>query len=132
MDQKKLINFLALWVANTIIVLLFDAIFGNNIVLGNNKVSPSMAAVLAGFILTGVAFFLPGALEKTELKIKNIYALLSVYFAAYALVLWVIKRFALISGLGIANNLYLLILALVVTVVGWQLETRLKTILKKG
>lgn len=132
MDQKKLINFLALWVANTIIVLLFDAIFGNNIVLGNNKVSPSMAAVLAGFILSGVAYFLPGKIEKAELKIKNIYALLGVYFVAYAVVIWIIKRFALLTGLGIANNLYLLILALVVTVVGWQLETRLKAILKKN
>lgn len=132
MDQKKLINFLIFWLVSAVVLLVASAVFRDNVVLGNDKVSASMAAVLSGFLLTVLSYVIPLAVDKADFKIKNQYALGAIYFGAYVILIWLIKRFALVSGLGISNNLFVLILALVLTLVGWQGDKILKTFWKKA
>lgn len=132
MDQKKLVNFLIFWIVSAVVILLASAVFRDNVVLGNDKVSASMAAVLSGFLLTVLSYVIPLAVDKADFKIKNQYTLGAIYFGAYVILIWLIKRFALVSGLGISNNLFVLILALVLTLVGWQGDKILKTFWKKA
>jgi len=116
-DQKKLVNFLSFWVANTVILLLASAILGSNVVLGNDKISKPVAAIIAGLILTALIFIIPPIIEKSGYKIKNENIWPAIFFVGNIIVIWIIKRIAVISGVGISNILWVLILGVIVTLV---------------
>jgi len=116
-DQKKLVNFLSFWVSNTVILLLASAIFRNNVVLGNDKISKPVAAIIAGLILTALIFIIPPITEKSGYKIKNENIWPAIFFVGNIIVIWIIKRIAVISGVGISNILWVLILGVIVTLV---------------
>ena len=132
MDQKKLVNFLAFWVASTIVILISAVLFGNNVVLGNDKLSPSIAAIIAGFVLTGLNFLIPdmvkkGGLDKNlqslsksaGLKIKDEYLWAVIFFVANTVIIWLVKRFAMITGVGISSIVWVIVVAILLTVVQW-------------
>ena len=119
MDQKKMVAFLGSWVANSVVFLIFAAILAGNVVLGNDKVTPSMAAVLAGFLLSIVQFLVPSAVERSGYKVRNQNIWMAIYLAVNFVGIWVIKRFALVTGLGVSSLVYVLLLAVIVTGAGW-------------
>jgi len=131
LDQKKLVNFLIIWVVNTIILLIFSAIFLNSVVLGNDKLAKPMAAVLSGLLITVVLYIVPSILEKLEFKIKDEKIVMGAYFAASCVGIWIIKRFAIISGLGVSNILWVLILAAAVTAAYWKVKMLLPLVYKR-
>lgn len=119
MDQKKLVEILAFWVANTIVLLVSSFIFEGNVVLGNDKVSMPMAAVLSGAIITAFGYVVPPVVARSGYRIKNEKIWGGVYFVANAAVVWVIKRFALLLGLGIISIFYVILVALLLTGAQW-------------
>src|SRR4030042_2421455 len=132
MDQKKLVNFLAFWVASTIVILISAVLFGNNVVLGNDKLSPSIAAIIAGFVLTGLNFLIPDMVKKggldrnlqslsksAGLKIKDEYLWAVIFFVANTVIIWLVKRFAIITGVGISSIVWVIVVAILLTVVQW-------------
>lgn len=131
MDQKGLIKFLSFWIANAIVLLFVSAVFGNNVVLGNDKLSSSMAAVLSAFVLTSLGHFVPNLVEKLDFKIKNEYAWQGVYLVGNVIIIWIVKRFAQLTGFGVANNFYVIIIAAIVTLVHWAIFKGLGSVYKK-
>lgn len=131
MDQKKIIAFLGSWVANSVVFLIFASILSGNVVLGNDKVSSPMAAVLAGLLLSFVQFLVPSAVARSGYKVKNQNAWAAIFLAFNFLGIWVIKRFALTTGLGVSNLAYVLVLAVVVTVFGWGVSQLTGSMSKK-
>lgn len=119
MDQKKLVEILAFWVANTIALLVASYVFGRNVELGNDKLSMPVAAVLSGLIITGAGYLVPPIIEKIGYKVKNENIWGGIYFVANVLVVWVIKRFALVLGLGVASIFYVLLVAVLLTAAQW-------------
>ena len=115
MDQKKAVNFLSFWVANTIVLLLAAAVLGSNVVLGNDKLSGPLAAVISGFILTLLIYLVPLAVKSSGYKIKNENIWPAIFFVANFVLIWVIKRLAIVTALGISSILWVLVVALVVT-----------------
>ena len=71
LNQKQLVNILSFWVANSVTILISAAVLKGNVVLGNDKVSSSLAAVIAGLILTLIVTFTPQFVEKSGLKVKD-------------------------------------------------------------
>ncbi|HSX18632.1 MAG TPA: hypothetical protein VLE91_00700 [Candidatus Saccharimonadales bacterium] len=131
-NQKKIVEFLAFWVANTVALLVLSLIFKNNVVLGNAKVSMPMAAVVCGFILTLVGAVVDPIVRKSgfveglatvfksagmKMKDEAIWGIL--YLVVNIIAVWVIKKFALVLGLGVSSILFTLIVAIVVTGAGW-------------
>ena len=127
MAKKKstntmIIEFLSIWVANIVIILILSALFGANIVLGTANLSAPLALVISGFILTVVAFIVPVAVDKTGFSktlSKNEYAWAGIYLVIYFVAVWAVKRFAELTGLGVSSLLYVLILAVALTLGGW-------------
>ena len=129
-----LVSFLGFWVANAVAFLVLSMILPGNVVLGNDKITAPMAAVLSGLILTIIQFLVPPALEKSGfleglrsssavqiagLRIKNQNAWPAIYLVVNFVGIWVIKRLAQVTGLGISSFLFVLIVAIVVTAAGW-------------
>lgn len=135
MDQKKLVEILAFWVVNAAVLLISSFIFANNVVLGNDKVSAPMAAVISGAIITAFGYLVPPVVKKSGykqslqsssgysqiagLKIKNENTWGGIYFVANAAVVWVVKRFALLLGLGVASIFYVILVAILLTGAQW-------------
>lgn len=131
MDNDKLIRFLGFWIATSVMLLICSAIFGNNVVLGNDRVSGSMAAVFAGFILTGINYLVPKALAKSDFKVKKESQWAIIFLISNAIVVWIIKRLAQITGLGISSILYVVVVAILVTVAQWAVDKVTELTLKK-
>ena len=119
MDQKKLFQFLSFWVVDVVVLLVASLIFKNNVVLGNDKVSTALAAVVCGFIITVLITLVDPAVKKSDFKVKNENLWAVIYFVVNALGIWVLKRFALMIGLGVSNLFFVAILALILTVAQW-------------
>lgn len=119
MNQKMLVNFLAFWVANSVALLVLAMILPGNVVLGNDKITVPMAAVLAGLILTVVQSMVPSAAEKSGLATKNQNRRPAIYLAVNFVIIWIIKRLAEVTGVGISSILFVLVAAAIVTVAGW-------------
>ncbi|OGD93076.1 hypothetical protein A2697_02090 [Candidatus Curtissbacteria bacterium RIFCSPHIGHO2_01_FULL_41_44] len=133
MNQKQLVNFLGFWVANTVVFLLASVIFGGNVVLGNDKLSGPMAAILSGLILTVAGALIAPAVEKSGFKkslqgldLANTFGLkikdaswAGVFLIVNVVTIWVVKRLAIVTGLGISSVLWVLMLAALATLAQW-------------
>jgi len=117
MDQKKVVNFLSFWVANTVVLLLGAVVLRNNVVLGNDKLSVPLAAIISGLILTGLIYLVPEVVKRSGYKLKDQNIWVAAYFAANVVIIWIIKRLAIITALGISSIYWVLVLAIVVTLV---------------
>ncbi|EKD58189.1 MAG: hypothetical protein ACD_57C00005G0004 [uncultured bacterium] len=117
MDQKKVVNFLSFWVANTVVLLLGSVVLKSNVVLGNDKLSAPLAAIISGLILTGLIYLVPEVVKRSGYKIKDQNIWVAAYFIANVAIIWIIKRLAIITAFGISSIFWVLVVALVVTLV---------------
>ena len=117
MDQKKAVSFLTFWVVNTVVILGANAVFGGNVAVGNQSISTGLSAIFAGLALTALIPLAPKAVEQTGYKIKNRNVWPAIFLASNIVVLWILKRLAVVTGLGISSILWVLILAIVITLV---------------
>lgn len=131
MENKELLKFLGYWVVNSVVLLLLATLFADSVVLGNDKLTRPLAGVVSGLILTGVLYLVPWGLTKSGLKIKRQEYWPVIFFIANVVVIWIIKRLAIITGLGISNVLWVLVVSVVVTIFEWVVGEVSKSILKK-
>ncbi len=119
MSNQKLISFFSLWIANSLVFLVASLILTGNVVLGNDKVSMPMAAVIAGFVLTTLMLVVEPVVKKSGYKVtnQNIWGL--IYLVYNVAALWLLKKFALVLGLGISSLVWVVVIAVVLTLVQW-------------
>lgn len=132
MDQYKLIKFLAHWIVNTLVLLIFSALFPNNIVLGNAAITKPMSSVLVGFILAILILLIPRAAKNLQLKIKDEKVQAVIYLVFNLVALWILKRLADFTGIGISSILWVLILATFVSLIQVSVEKYSTQLLKKS
>lgn len=131
MDQNNLIKFLSYWILNTLILLIFSAIFTKSVVLGNAQMIKSMAAVLNALVLTALIYALPQIVQKMNIKLKDEKVYFLGYFVLNSLALWVLKRLADFTGLGISSILFVIVLAALVAGVDTVANKYIVKLLKK-
>lgn len=131
MDQAKLIKFLATWVINSILLVIISQIFSGSVVLGNAVLPKGIAAVFSGFLITVVFFLVPVVVEKSDMKIKDYRFWLILDFLALIIGTWVVKRLSVLTGLGIANILLVLVVAILVTLFDFGTDKYSDKLLKK-
>lgn len=131
-SSQQQIAFLALWAINSLFLLILSTIFKNNVVLGNEKVPTALAAVIAGFVICVLTFMTKPILKKIGFSTFDENLSLLVYLAVSFVGVWVLKRLANLTGLGISNLLFVLVVAIVsvlaVKLVGFGIDWYLKKI----
>ena len=134
MDQKNLIKLLGFWVTNTILLSIFSALYAGGVVLGNASVSRPVATILNALILAIVIYLVPSIVKKLDLKIKiSDEKILAIdYFLVNLIVLWVLKRLADITGLGISSILNVLTVAIVLALIQVGVQKYLVKMFKKS
>lgn len=129
-----MVKFLVFWLTSSLVVILSGMLLGGGVVLGNNRIASPMAAVTAGFVLTMVYWLVTPRLSKSGfwqslwsgsgIKVSRENQDLVLNFVVNSLLIWVIKRFADVSGVGIANIFFVLLLSALVTV-GWWVAPKI-------
>ncbi len=117
MDQKRAFSFLMLWASITLISLILSVILGKNIVLGNMNITKPVSGLILGFVLTVTFFAVGPIISKIDIKVKDERIWVVIFFIANAFVIWVLKRLASITSIGISSIFYVFIVAAVVTLV---------------
>ena len=134
MDQKNLIKLLGFWISNTILLSIFSALYVGGVVLGNASISKPVATIINALILAIVVYLVPSIVKKLDLKIKisdeKVRAI--DYFLVNFVVLWVLKRLADITGLGISSILNVLIVAIVLALIQVGVQKYLSKTIKKS
>jgi len=96
---KKYLRFLVVWAVNSCIILLANNCYRSNFVLGNAVMTPIMAVILTGFLLT---IFLRFAKSFSKKFSGNRYKMFGYYFMANAVGIWILARLSAITGFGIS------------------------------
>ena len=117
MDQVKILKFLGTWVMLSITLLITTQIFPGKIVLGNASLSSAMAGVFNSFVLILLLNIIPSLTEKLDLKIKDPRFNWTFYFFGNLIVIWVLKRLATITGLGVENIFLIILIAIIITAI---------------
>ena len=118
-------DFLISWVGASAALYIFSLILPSAVVLGNDKINGLLAVVAAGLVIAIVNFIVSIYYKKLGLKIKDEYMAALCYFLADVVVIWVIKRFALTTGLGISNNIYVLILGALLAFLKYSVDSNM-------
>ena len=130
-NQKLVLRFLILWIVNSLLLVILSTVFATNVVLGTLNLPKPTASVLVGLILTLLVYSVPWIAKKTQVKLKDDNVTALAYFVVNAIGLWVIKRFADFTGLGLSSILFVLICALVVSIVEVGVDKYSSVYLKK-
>ena len=126
MNQKKIVGFLAYWVANSVVLLVAALIFKGNVVLGNKDISGPAAAVRCGLIISVLTLLVEPLVAKS--RIKESFKSLKIkdenlnglgYLIANIALVWVLKWFASVLGLGISSVFYAILVGVILTVGQW-------------
>ena len=134
MDQKNLIKLLGFWISNTILLSIFSALYVGGVVLGNASISKPVATIINALILAIVVYLVPSIVKKLDLKIKISAEKVQAadYFLVNFVVLWILKRLADITGLGISSILNVLIVAIVLALIQVGVQKYLSKTIKKS
>lgn len=115
--MDKLIVFLTEWVVDSVVLLLLSVVLSKQIVLGNSTMAGAMSAVICAFIITLVLYFAPFVAKRMDLKFKDERIFIILYVVLLIPFIWIIKKLSLITGMGLSNNLIILVVAFVISVV---------------
>lgn len=125
------ITFLSFWIVNSILLWVVGQLVPKEVVLGNQHVLSLWASILAGFILAAVDSLVGPTLAMTKVKPTGDYHWVLTFFAANSVALWIITRFALLIGVGIAAFWWAVILGIIITFGQWTMWAYLKPTSKK-
>ncbi len=114
-SQIRVLRFLTVWIGSSIYLLVASLVLGNNFELGSAKTSQGLAALSAGFLTTVIIYTLPIIVVKRDFKITDRRIWILIYILFNAVTLWVLKRFADYSGVGIKNNLLVVLIAVLIS-----------------
>lgn len=119
--MKKYIPFVSFWVLNSLLLYLAELIFPNYFVLGNFWLSGPLAMLWAGLWLTVIIWGAMSLPNRLNVKITGPLKILVFYWLINSIAIWVLARFAALSGFGIAAYYWAICLGLVANLAQWGL-----------
>lgn len=131
MSTEKIVQFLSVWVCNSLLFVIFGQILASSIVLGNDRVVAPMALVFGGLILTLFVYAVEPVIKKSGYRGKDKKIMFLFYLVANIIGIWVIKRLERITGVGIASTVYVVLFAAVAAFAQWAVMTYVTPLLLK-
>lgn len=132
MDMPRLFTILSFWIAKSVTLLIITPLSFGTFVLGNDKVIGTMAAVFAGLILTFASFTYETLARKLGINVRDPRLKKVILFVEVAIIIWFIKRFAVFTGFGVANNFVVLVIAAIVVIIDEPLMKIIKKVKLEG
>ncbi len=127
--MKDARGFFLFWVINSLIFYFAPYLLSPLIVTGNARLTAFMASIISGFLLTVADATTEPIFEKLKIKLTNDWQWILAYLFVNVLSIWVIARYADLTGVGINNAWVALLLGLIFNLAqltGWKLLPRPK------
>ncbi|OGM63493.1 hypothetical protein A3A52_05115 [Candidatus Woesebacteria bacterium RIFCSPLOWO2_01_FULL_39_14] len=121
--MKRYQKFLGFWLINSAILYLANLFLPNAVSIGNSIFAPYQAIVFSGFIWNLVLWHTEAFLKDLEYPYKENVPMMLAYLVMNFATVWLIARFAFITGVGIASYLYVAGIAVIANFVqykAWQ------------
>lgn len=133
MDLVRLndgVRFFGLWLSQSLGFLFLSSIFSKSIVLGNANMSRPSAAILAGLVLTISYLLAPIFVRLAKYEVDNEKIWSGIFFVINLILIWILKRLADITGLGISNLFFVFLAAIFTTLLYFVANRASKVYLK--
>lgn len=117
MKNENYMLLLSIGVVNAIALYLANMFFPTYIVLGNSTLSPLLATVITGFLLSAFMGLPEPVMKVVGLKSKNEITLAFVYLVFNVVGLWVLGRLANYIGFGVSSFVVVIVLGFVLNLV---------------
>jgi O-antigen ligase len=114
-----------------LLLFLAASIFTIDVVLGTYRFSTLEAAVYSGFWITFLAWVIWDFIKARGISLKNKILAITVLWLANSAGVWIVARFAHITGLGISSYRWALLLGLVVALAQGTFWTNAKKTKKR-
>lgn len=88
-------------------------------VVGNMRLTPFLASVISGFLLAIVNTVAKPALESLNIHLAEDWQMVIAFEFINIIALWVLARYADLTGIGIMNVISVGMIATAVTVIQW-------------
>jgi uncharacterized membrane protein YvlD (DUF360 family) len=129
LDAKK---FLIFWFISAAIFYFAPLVSPEMIATGNARLSAFMASVISAFLLTIATTSVQPVLEKFKIKFTKDWQWLMIYLFTNVLGVWVIARYADLTGVGILNSWTAVAFGILFTLMNYGTEKLLLYCCKKG
>jgi len=120
--MKIYLRFLIVWLLNSVIIFLANSAFGTNYVLGNAVMTPIVAGIFTGFLLTVLTKSVKPLLAKVGMAKKSRCSMFLTYWIVNSLVIWTLARLSVITGFGISAFYWAFALGLVTSLGQWLIR----------
>lgn len=100
-------------IVNAVVLYAGSIFFPTDIVLGNSILSPILAALVTGVLLSAIMGLPEPIIKALNVKIKNEMHLALVYLVFNILGLWILARLANYSGFGVSSYIVVIVLGLI-------------------
>lgn len=107
--------YLAYWAINSLVLYLASLIIPDNIALGNWRFSNIESSIYAGFWLTFLIWVFWDFAIAREFNLKNKTIAFLFFLFVNAISIWVVSRFASVTGFGIINYQWVLAIGFITT-----------------
>ncbi len=113
MNLKEYKKFAILWLINAILLYFFNMILPAYYTLGNSIFKPYQAVVITSFVWSYLLWSVEPALKRFEIELKGNTNMAIGYLIINFAIVWLIARYSLLTGIGIASYVYVFFLALI-------------------
>lgn len=117
--MKDARGFLAFLVVNSAVLYIAPYLLVGQIVVGNVRLTAFMASIISGFLLTIADSVIQPIFTSLGIKLKEDWQWLLVYLFVNVVGIWVIARYADLTGVGVASAWMAVLLGAVLNAAQW-------------
>jgi hypothetical protein len=119
-------EFVSYWILNALFFYFLPYIFPNLWHTGNLRLTPFMASVISSFLLTVILALVMPAFLALKIKFKEDWQWTLAYLFANVLGIWLIARYADLTGIGIVSAWVAVGIGIFATLCQWGIRTLFK------
>lgn len=116
-------TFLLFWLINSGVFYAAPLFFSDLVVTGNERLAPFLASLISGFILAVAGMLTMPTFTSLKVTFKDKWQWGLVFFFVNVVGVWVIARYADLTGVGIANAWVAVGLGFILNMFQWGVWT---------
>lgn len=124
--MKKYLPFLSIWLVNAVLIYLVSLVLPAYYVLGTHVISELPGAVLSGFLVTLFCWAAKPIVASLKVKLEGRVKMVFFYWTCNTIAIWLVARFSIYTGFGIAAYYWAIALGFVANFMQWLIWQALK------
>lgn len=115
-DARHVVLF---WLVNSLVFYFAPLVLVGLVVTGNSRLTPFMASLISGFLLTLAEAIAEPAFKHLKVQLKQEWQWSLAYLFINVITVWLIARYADLTGVGVASAWVAVLLGLILNLAQW-------------